>query len=373
MLCEIEFLAVGESSRAGDCIVARYGEIDDYKLMVVDGGTAETGESLVKHLRAQFGEDVQIEHVVLTHSDADHASGLRELIREMPVSNLWLHVPWLHAEETISQSLFKDKRWTAAGLTTAIKKEYDIIVEIVDVALEKGCQIYEPFQGNQIGPFTVLSPRRSSYVHLLPQFDKTPDPDQEVLEGKNFWLGKQQNALLKLIEKAVAKVQSWTTETWEKERLQDGGVTSASNESSVVLYGTFNDGQRYLLTGDAGINALSWAAAHAEANGLPLQNFSFVQIPHHGSRRNVGPTVLNRLLGPILQKGSEVKFSAFVSAPKDDEKHPRKIVLNAFMRRGGDVVITKGVHKVYRGGFPQRNGYGPAESAEFSTQVEEYD
>ena len=84
MKCEVEFLAVGEESRAGDCIVVRYGEIDAYQLMVVDGGTAATGETLVTHLKAQFGADVRVEHVVLTHADADHASGLRELLKEIP-------------------------------------------------------------------------------------------------------------------------------------------------------------------------------------------------------------------------------------------------------------------------------------------------
>lgn len=44
MKCEIEFLAVGDASKAGDAIVVRYGETDNYELMVVDGGTADTGE-----------------------------------------------------------------------------------------------------------------------------------------------------------------------------------------------------------------------------------------------------------------------------------------------------------------------------------------
>jgi len=51
MACEIEFLPVGDGTRAGDAIVIRYGEPDDYKLMVVDGGTTESGENLVAHLR----------------------------------------------------------------------------------------------------------------------------------------------------------------------------------------------------------------------------------------------------------------------------------------------------------------------------------
>jgi beta-lactamase superfamily II metal-dependent hydrolase len=45
--------------------------------MLVDGGHAATGTTIVNHLKRYFGADVSLEHVVLTHSDADHASGLR--------------------------------------------------------------------------------------------------------------------------------------------------------------------------------------------------------------------------------------------------------------------------------------------------------
>jgi beta-lactamase superfamily II metal-dependent hydrolase len=155
--------------------------------------------------------------------------------------------------------------------------------------------------------------------------------------------------------------------------LRDGGITSASNESSVVLYGDFGTGQRVLLTGDAGLRALNCAAYCASYLGLPLQDFVCVQIPHHGSRRNVGPTILNQILGPIQAEGSAARFSAFVSAPKDDDTHPRKMVLNAFTRRGGRVVATQGSSTVFWGGFPARDGYENATVLPFASRVEEYD
>lgn len=373
MLCEIEFLAVGERSRAGDAIVIRYGETNNYQLMVVDGGTAETGEKLVEHLKTQFGKDVRLEHVVLTHSDADHASGLRDVLREIPVANVWLHIPWFLSEEAIH--LFKNKNWTKDTLAAAIKKEYDIVAEIVDLAFgATGTRVFYPFQGSLIGPFTVLSPGKATYLHLLPQFDKTPEPDQALLEAAKIWIGKAPGGILKAIYlKVAATVSNWVLETWSHERLKDGGETSASNESSVVLYADLGNNQRVLLTGDAGNKALTWAINYAKTNGLVLQNFRFVQIPHHGSRRNVGPTVLNELLGPIQPEGSDTRFPAFVSAPKEDDRHPRKIVLNAFMRRGGRVLATQGLNKVHWGGFPVRNGYTTAESLTFSSEVEAYD
>ena len=372
MNCEIEFLPVGEASKAGDAIVIRYGTADSYSLMVIDGGNLESGKLIVEHIRQQFGSSAVVSHIILTHSDADHASGLREVLREIPVMNIWLHIPWLHAADT--RLLFKDKHWTDNRLQNAIKKEYDIISEIVDLALAKKCNIYCPFQGCNIGPFHVLSPSLFCYRYLLPQFDKTPDPDQGLIEAAQMWLGKQLvYPLRSFFDTLVAKTQKWVPEKWEYERLKDGGLTSASNETSVVLYGSFDNNHRVLLTGDAGINALTWAADYAEASGLPLRQFSFVQVPHHGSRRNVGPTILNRILGPIQPQGFASRFSAFVSAPKDDDTHPRKMVLNAFIRRGGVVIATQGNKKVFWGGFPARPGYIVAEAMSFASYVEEYD
>lgn len=368
MNCEVEFLAVGTGSKPGDAIILRYGDVNNYHLMLVDGGNAETGDKIVAHLKRYFGPYAELEHVLLTHSDADHASGLRTVLKEIPVKNLWLHVPWLLSGEVIH--LFNDKRWTAEGLSAAIRKEYDIVSEIFDLANAQGSKMFYPFQGYDIGPFRILSPSRAAYLYLLPQFDKTPDPDKEAIEAASMWLGKA-SMLQKLIEFAKAKIENWTTETWDKELLREGGVTSASNESSVVLYGGF-DNSRVLLTGDAGVNALSWAAQYATSIGWPLQQFTFVQIPHHGSRRNVGPIVLNQLLGPIQPESASTRFTAFVSAPADDDTHPRRIVLNAFARRGGRVIATQGTNKIHYGSFPKRDGYTDAQTCPFYTQVEEY-
>lgn len=366
--CEVEFLPVGTGAKAGDAIVVRYGDDTSYKLMLVDGGHAETGASIVSHLRTYFGPCPVLEHVVLTHSDGDHASGIRKVLEEVPVRHLWMHIPWLLAEN--SRDLFADKRWTQAGLERAVRNEYSIISEIFDLAVEKGCQIHLPFEGQDIGPFRVMSPTPLAYRFLLPQFEKTPEPDEQAIKDAHWWLGKE-SSLRKFLEAAKAAVHGWISESWYEERLRDGGVTSASNETSVVLYGTFGS-KRVLLTGDAGVNALTWAADFADRTGLPLQQFTFVQIPHHGSRRNVGPTILNRLLGPIVPEGTLARFSAFVSAPPNDASHPRRIVLNAFKRRGGTIVATQGRSKIHYGGFARRSGYGSADELPFYTAVEEY-
>lgn len=369
---EIEFLPVGEASKPGDAIVVRYDGNDGYfYLMVIDGGNADSGKEVVGHIHKHYGEKAIVANAILTHCDADHASGFREVLQGLDVRNVWMHIPWLAAPGSLPY--FADKKLTAETLAKKLRAEYDLIDEIYGIAVERGMKVFQPFAGQKIGPFTVLSPDKSIYEILVPQFDRTPDPDHAALEAAGLWIGKPPGFLAKIADMAVLKAEQWVKETWENERLKDGGKTSATNESSVVLYGDFGPLHRVLLTGDAGHWALLLSAYQAEQSGFPMQQFSFVQIPHHGSRSNVGPTILNQIVGPILPKGSGHKFSAYVSAPKDDESHPRKMVLNAFIRRGGSVVATQGVSKCYTIGYPFKPGYEPVTSMPFSDQVEDYD
>lgn len=46
---EIEFMPVGEGAKGGDAIVVRYGTIESYELMIIDGGHEASGKMLVEH------------------------------------------------------------------------------------------------------------------------------------------------------------------------------------------------------------------------------------------------------------------------------------------------------------------------------------
>ncbi len=148
---EIEFHAVGDASRAGDAITVRYGSNGSYEVMVIDGGTEDSGAAIVEHIREHYGYSTVISHVVSSHPDSDHASGLREILRNFQVGTLWIHGLWDHAGELLP--LFADKRWTADGLATSIRQNYPIIEELRALAAQQGTVIKEPFAGEMIGPF----------------------------------------------------------------------------------------------------------------------------------------------------------------------------------------------------------------------------
>jgi beta-lactamase superfamily II metal-dependent hydrolase len=331
--------------------------------MVVDGGTQESGEALVKHIRTTYGTTI-VNHVVSTHPDNDHASGLRILFDHLKISKLWLHMPWYHAEST--QHMFKGT-WIKEALETSIRRSYPVIAELGDLASRGRTEIGAAFQGYNIGPFVVAAPSIHRYNLLLPQFRDTPDANADLLKMMGEWISGLGKRAAKIIRKTV-----W--ETREIETLREGGTTSAENESSVVLYGDFpNDPNSVLLTADAGLQSLNEALDYLSIAGVNLNRLGLIQIPHHGSRNNISPSVLNRLVGYPLPDGQTRPISGIASASLTDEDHPRQVVVNAFERRGVKVYPTHGKTIRYHKNMPERAGWSAATSMPFFTRVEEYD
>jgi hypothetical protein len=230
------------------------------------------------------------------------------------------------------------------------------------MATEKKIKICEPYQGAKIGCFTVLSPSKNWYLHtLLPEFDKTPEQSKVA---ETSFMDKAFEALSTAID--------FVKEAWDIESLREGVETSADNESSAVLYAKI-DGKGIFLCGDAGIRGLEHAADYADTLFLNLPEVKFYQIPHHGGRHNVSPTVLNRIVGEILPSGSTQIKTAFVSVGKEASKHPKKMVTNAFMRRGAKVVQTKGVGICSHHGSPTRQGWTTAPTVPFADEVESWE
>jgi hypothetical protein len=164
----------------------------------------------------------------------------------------------------------------------------------------------------------------------------------------------------------VQKVQ----EAWGIETLQDNpDPTSASNETSIVQLGAI-DGVTILLTADVGPAGLEEAARYAHSLGL-LKPPGLVQIPHHGSRRNVTPKVLNWWLGHPLAQEAGLRGHAYVSVGKDADIYPRKRVKNAFIRRGYPVFPTRGSIQGAYFAMPPRDGWGVPTPEPFSVDVED--
>lgn len=354
---EIDFLPVGNGDTSGDAIAVRYVEdgSDDYKIMVIDGGTKESGQALVDHIKKYYETDY-VDYVVNTHPDQDHASGLSVVMEQLEVGELWIHRPWLYVSEIIHH--FKDQRMTEESLGERLKEKFSASYVLEELAEKNGVDIFEPYQGEQIGEFAVMSPDKKWYLHtLIPDFNKTPE--KKAVADSIFT--KASNTIKNVFE-------SLSIET-----LKEDGKTSADNESSVILYTKFND-KGIMFTGDAGIQALNKAIDYYDRGSVVLSEeisdkLGFIQVPHHGSRRNVSPSVLDRLLGNTKQSENKTEF---ISAGKDSTIHPRKIVVNAFIRRRCKVCTTQGSSIHYHHNMPDREGWGDITPLKFSDEVEGY-
>lgn len=363
---EIDFLQVGKGKRGGDAIAMRFGDLsspDLQNVVVVDCGFGqETATKMVQLLRRQY-DAKRVDLMVSTHPEMDHIGGLEIVLDEFQdnVGQLAMHLPWRHHEAI---RWIRDGRATPDSISGHLRSSLDAAVSLEKKANAYRVPIVEPFAGiiweMTGGDVEVVGPNEDFYQSLLPHFDGMPAyaqvryPPIEFSVPPHFRPG-------------------W--DAWELElaSLSDNSWTSAKNNTSVILQVTVDD-RRLLFTGDAGIQALNEAAHYlvvSDADRLPLR---MIQIPHHGSRNNVGPTVLNNIVGPVVPYNQRKEIVAIASCPPDGApRHPNERVLNAFTRRGARCFHTG--EGDFRHSFmaPRRTGYYALVPHKFQEQVHDPD
>lgn len=350
---EIDMLAVGEGEKSGDAIVYRFGDFSDKQkqyIVVIDGGSKASGEQLVKMIKDNY-DTTYVDLIISTHPDSDHTSGLRTVMEELTVGELWMHLPWNHSERI--RNLFHDGRITDDSLKERLRNAYKYAYELEQLAIKNKVKIVEPFSGINFlnGVIKVLGPTLEYYESLLVDSAKSPQTKNEGLAGS--YLGKTYSSV-------KSSVFNWIEETFDIELLDNTGETSSENNSSVISLLEF-DNKKYLFTGDAGVPALQNAIDYSENNYIDISKVDWKQVPHHGSQRNISPVILDAIKTDV----------AFVSASKNAPKHPSYKVTNAYLRRGADVFTTEGNNLIHRLNVPLRDGYGTAESYPFKKEVQE--
>ena len=348
---EIDFMPVGTGERSGDAIVLRYGRLNSQTnysqtVIVIDGGTIESGQKIVNHIKTVYNTNV-VDLVINTHPDNDHCSGLREVLNNITVKELWLHTPWNYAEYFVD--LFKDGRITDNSLKERLKEGLNTAYELEQIAKKKEILIKEPFSGQSFdsGVIQVLGPSENFYKELLPHFRDMPEPIAESLASKTF--------------AAVKGAINWVAESLDIETLDESGETSPeNNSSSITLFSYAN--KKILFTSDSGIPALKAAIDYAKGKGIDLMSLTGIQVPHHGSKRNISPSVLNQLKSE----------HAYISCGPDGEpKHPAKKVTNAFKRRNMKSFQTKNKILYAYHNRTLRSGWVPSPEIPFYDKVEE--
>ncbi len=348
MQYEIDYLAVGEGEKSGDAIALRFGDIlnGTQSVVVIDGGTKESGKNLVKHINNYYGTN-KVDVVICTHPDADHASGLTEILENMQVDYLLMHQPWNHTDNI--KNMFKDSRLSSTGLENKLTDALQHAYALEKLAETKKIKIVEPFAGvtGFNNSMRVLGPTIDYYRTLLCNFDCTPIPKPAL-------------TLPDLIKRAGTEVVKWVDDHLHINLLDDIDRTSPQNNSSSVILFTLGD-HKILFTGDAGISGLCAAADYAESLGVSLADLTFLHVPHHGSRRNAGKAAFQRIKAT----------TAYISAAKDSSKHPSEKVMNALYKNGTAVHKTCGRHIYSFHGLQLRQGWSQLTPEAFYPRVKE--
>ena len=302
---EIRFFPVGKTTKGGDAILLRlYDAQNNRCVIVIDGGYADDGQAILDYL-VELGIN-KIDLVINTHPDEDHILGLLTIFNDesIEIGKLLMNRPWLDAN--LKVSYFKDGRITENSLNKRLTETFKKAYELEQLAIEKIGEenIIHPETGmiyNNV--LTILGPSTQLYRKHLLASDKTPKV--ESFSSRNFSLKK-----LKFVRYIKGTFIKWIY----------GEQTSDINETSIVLSLDLGD-YKFLFTGDVGQDGLNEALDYYETlHGCKATDFTHMQIPHHGSRKNLNPMLLKRI-------GAHTYY---VSCPPDgfSDGHPSKRLIN---------------------------------------------
>lgn len=307
----------GVGGKSGDAITARFTTPTGRQaVVVIDGGFTDDGQRIADHVRRYY-DTLTVDLVVSTHPDADHINGLGTVLTELRVTELLVHQPWAHATDASDFS------------------NLEAIQKLVAVAADRGTTVREPFTDLQAcdGAVTILGPSPDFYTECVARHLR------EVSTGTAAARLTSATPAGPALSKAAGLSHALsilpTVET-----LGEDGDSGPRNDSSVITLLQL-DGERFLLTGDAGISSLWEAATAYETHvGGPFSVFPlrFFQPPHHGSRRNLSPSLLNHIIG--TEDCPHGATGATISAADDDPKHPSPKVTNALLRRSVKSSVT---------------------------------
>lgn len=339
MAFEIDLLPVGSEKKSGDCIAMRYGDLvkgkEKQTVIIVDGGYAGTWKDtlkpfLRKYYNCEINGKLHIDLVVLSHPDLDHVSGLVEMAKddEVEIGMIMMHRPW----KELSPSWFRDGRITKNSLKDRLGDAFEKAKELADETLNISQTKLEvgTYTFNEAS-ITILGPTSKFYKTCIANCEKTPQQANNVENLPQSQGGKGAIAFEPYVKGKIK---------WD-----DSESTSPINESSLIFLFEY-EGTKVLFTGDVGKEGLSKAIKYAHDNNIKLNDCSIIKMPHHGSRKNVNPAIMDAFVG------SRVLY--YSCASDDLGHHPSQRLINLMNEKKFKQFSTSGSALHYGKNAPDR-------------------
>jgi len=275
----IEMLPAGH----GDCLWIEYGDPKAPRRVLIDGGAAGTYKrALRERLRGLRENERRFELLVVTHIDADHITGILELLEDsetrFQARDIWFN-GYRHLPDEKPETLgpVQGERLTDLLVKRPWNREFK---EAAVVVQAEGDLPRLQLEGGLV--LTLLSPTPGKLADLKPEWEKEVrkaglDPNQprpgEVESPEGFDL------------LGSPDVEALAAEAFSED-------SAKANGSSIALLAEF-EGRRLLLTGDAHPGIMT-AAIKRLAGGGRLA-VDACKLPHHGSKANVNRQFLQAL------------------------------------------------------------------------------
>jgi len=305
----IDFLYVGD----GDAIViwGRNPNESDF-VFFLDGGNQENGKKVVEHYRKWIEPHLYEKRklaFINSHPHADHINGLIEIVKELgdEIDYGIYNDPVKFISDELRHNIKMSAKRKEDDDIEHLYKSFKKVQELNELCEHHNIQKYEALSDViNYKQIKIVSPSRKYYNDKVQIFTNI-----DFLKKYDF-----------------TKSYSEVDEESELQKpciiVDEKNDASPENLSSTVIELIDSKNRRYLLTSDAGVESFN----DMESNGFTTENLTFVQLPHHGSRRNISSTWLGKFAPKM-----------FIVSAEGNKKHPRKAVLSCIKKNLEDTKI----------------------------------
>lgn len=301
-------------------------ETKNDSVILIDGGYVSTYKEYIKPKLLELSKTNKIlSHLIVTHIDGDHISGVIKFIEEnkqneiIKVENIW-HNSYSHLKYIEDGLTFKGKSIDNMPINYLLKDGLEDIKDknisavqgstLASLIKKFGYLTNIHFNENNVSvdtkdcivsndlTFKILSPndkkllelkkywKRELYKKGYSSDENLMDFNEEVFEYI-LSLEKEKKRLISknVSTKSGVDIDSLSNEVF----LEDDTATNGSSIAFVLEYNNL----RLLFLGDAHptlvVNSLK---KHYDADKFPIK-FDLIKISHHGSKNNTSPELLN--------------------------------------------------------------------------------
>ena len=301
----------------GDCLWLTYGDAGTARHMIVDGGPEHMAclrHALETRLAAQPGGRLHIELLVVSHIDDDHIGGIVELLENPPAGvsfgDIWfnaqrhllppdrLGVP--QAERLSTVLLDRQLPWNKAfdGKAVVIPD----VGPLPRISLEGGLVL------------TLLSPDRERLSRLAPVWQR-----EVRRHGLEAGLPVPEP-----VEDRLGRDDPWPPDIRGLATRRPQFDNDRANGASIALLAAY-DGRNVVLSADVFSSDLEHSLDRLEPADGRL-TLAALQVPHHGSRKNLTNAVLDRIRCQRYLLSTNGAYSG----------HPDPEAIARILMRGGD-------------------------------------